>query len=144
MNSSPADPSSERASPLPDGASESRVLRAGRWLHWAKNRPVSLVLSYLGPLCLIPLAIEQRESPERWHAKHGLVLWIADVLLLASIAILGIVLTVVTGGFVLPIFIGLGASVVLFLAALHVLLMVKAIEGVRLVVAGVSHYADRF
>lgn len=117
---------------------------SGPLIRVVRRRPVSLVLAYLGPLCLIPLALEERESANRWHAKHGLVMLIADLILLGAIFVVGIVLTVVTGGFALPLFLGLGTMVVLFLAALHGLLIVKALEGERIVVAGVSHYADRF
>ena len=38
-----------------------------------------IVLAYLGPLALIPLLMEKEDQEVQWHAKHGLVLTVAEV-----------------------------------------------------------------
>ena len=107
------------------------------------NRGLMIVLAYLWPLALIPLIIEKRDADVQWHAKHGLVLMAAElVLMFVFIAIISIV-TLRTMGFgcVLSVLFVFGFVGVL---ALHVVAILKAIGGTRLVVPGLSHYADRF
>src|SRR5262249_22689966 len=70
------------------------------------NRSVMIVLAYLWLLALIPLLLEDKDAEVRWHAKHGLVLTVAELVLLfvymtvtsivslAALA-LGVVLTLV-------------------------------------------------
>lgn len=110
------------------------------------NRTIMLVLAYLGLLALIPLLVEKQDSDVQWHAKHGLVLFGAEVVLFIG---LGIVLSIVG---MIP-FIGwlitvLGCFVWTILPiailVLHVLCIVKAVNGQRLIIPGVSLYADRF
>ena len=49
----------------------------------SSDRTIFLVLSYLGILCLIPL-LAKKEDPEiQWHAKNGLVLFIAELVWVA-------------------------------------------------------------
>jgi uncharacterized membrane protein len=105
-----------------------------------------LVLSYLGILALIPLLVEKEDREVQWHAKHGLVLFGAEIVLFIA---LGFVLTIVG---MIP-FIGwlitlLGCLVwtVLPIGILvfHVLCIVKAINGQRMIIPGLSVYADRF
>jgi uncharacterized membrane protein len=105
-----------------------------------------LVLAYLGILALIPLLVEKEDREVQWHAKHGLVLFAAEVLLFIA---LGFALSVVA---VIP-FIGwlitlLGCLVwtILPIAILvfHVLCIVKALNGQRMIIPGLSVYADRF
>ncbi len=47
-----------------------------------------LVLSYLGLLALIPLIIEKKDREVQWHAKHGLVILAAFVILQVAISIM--------------------------------------------------------
>ena len=100
---------------------------------------VMIVLSYLGILALIPLLVEKDDKEVQWHAKHGLVLlatfvlvWIA-VIIVANIPVLGWI----AGCLGLPI-LSLGYLILIIVC------IVKGVGGGRLIVPGVSQYADRF
>ncbi len=97
-----------------------------------------VVLAYLWILALIPLLAEKDDKEVQWHAKHGLVLLVAEFLF-------WIVMVIVTN---IP-FLGLigcllGPVLWLLILALHVVCIVKAVGGGRFVIPGVSQYADRF
>ena len=47
-----------------------------------------IVLSYLGLLALIPLLVEKNDKEVQWHAKHGLVLLVAEIVLFIGLSIL--------------------------------------------------------
>ena len=95
-----------------------------------------LVLAYLWLLALIPLLLEEQDQEVRWHAKHGLVLFGAEFIGFMAIAILsGIV------GLIAFLLFPLAQLGVL---ALHVACIAKALRGGRLMVRGVSEYADKF
>lgn len=105
------------------------------------NRGVMIVLAYLWLLALVPLLVEKNDPEVQWHAKHGLVLMIAELVLLLVYMTLTIV------GFAS---IGLGCVLSLLLVfgwvgimALHVLAMIKGLNGGRLIVPVVSEYANR-
>lgn len=109
----------------------------------SENRQVFLVLSYLSLLALIPYFMEKNDREVQWHAKHGLVLTGAE--LLFSI-VLGTVFGVIS--FVLPI---LGCLLPLFglvmtlaFLGLHIYCIVKALNGERLLIPGISKFADQF
>src|SRR6266849_1421589 len=51
------------------------------------NRGVMIVLAYLWPLALVPLLIERGDPDVQWHAKHGIVLMIAELILLIAFGI---------------------------------------------------------
>lgn len=102
------------------------------------NRTIMLVLAYLGPLALIPLIVEKNDPEVQWHAKHGLVLFGAWV-------ILGIVLGILVH---IP-FLGWGFACVtcvfpLLIAVFHVYLIIQAVNGKRVLIPGISEFADRF
>ena len=52
------------------------------------NRTIMIVLSYLGLLALIPLLVEKNDKEVQWHAKHGLVLLVAEIALFIAYSIL--------------------------------------------------------
>jgi uncharacterized membrane protein len=94
-----------------------------------------LVLAYLGVLAIIPLVVEKNDPEVQWHAKHGLVLFVAEI-------ILGIVITMITH--VMPF-----AGCVLWMIwplilILHIVMIVKAVNGQRLLIPGISEFANRF
>jgi uncharacterized membrane protein len=103
------------------------------------NRTLMLVLAYLGPLALVPLLVEKNDSEVQWHAKHGLVLFVAEIILFFVIGllhfipflgwILGCLLTVV-----LPIAI----------LILDIVCILRAVNGQRFIIPGLSEFADRF
>jgi hypothetical protein len=101
-----------------------------------------IVLAYLWPLALIPLLIDKQDAEVQWHARHGIVLAIAELILLFAY----IIVTSLVGFRTL----GLGCVLTLFLIfawiavlAVHVVAIVKGISGARLIVPGLSAYANR-
>jgi uncharacterized membrane protein len=105
------------------------------------NRGVMIVLSYLWPLALVPLFLERDDPDLQWHARHGLVLMMAELLLIVVyLAIASIVSLAALGlGTVLAIL--LVASWIGVLAV-HVMAIVKGVSGTRLVIPRLSQYAD--
>ncbi len=109
----------------------------------SENRTVWIVLSYLGLLALIPLLVEREDSEVQWHAKHGLVLLVAEIALFIAVAIVNAVLSSVV-----PV---LGcvtcfvpAVLMVAILVLHILCIVKGIKGERFVLPWVSDFADKF
>jgi hypothetical protein len=101
-----------------------------------------IVLAYLWLLALVPLLVERQDPEVQWHAKHGLVLMIAELILLfgyivmtsvVSLAMLGL-------GCVLSLILVFGWVGVL---ALHVVAILKGVNGGRLIIPGLSDYANR-
>ena len=107
------------------------------------NRGVMIVLAYLWPLALVPLLLEKRDPEVQWHAKHGLVLMIGELLLLFGYAVLTSVVSLATLGLgcVLSILLVFGWVGIL---ALHVVAILKGVSGTRLIIPGLSNYANRF
>ena len=107
------------------------------------NRGLMIVLSYLWVLALIPLLLDERDAEVRWHAKHGIVLAIAEVILVcAYLAVTSFVsLATLALGLVLT-FVFLVAWVGIL--AVHLVAILKGINGGRLIIPGLSEYATRF
>ncbi len=95
-----------------------------------------LILAYLGPFALIPFLVEKEDPEVFWHAKHGLVLFGADIV----ISILLAIVSAVTGGcgciFTIPVWI--------IVMVVHIVCMVKAVNGQRFLIPGLSDFADKF
>src|SRR5262245_19462787 len=107
------------------------------------HRAAMIVLAYLWPLAIVPLLVDKEDAEVQWHAKHGLVLMVAELLLFLLFTILTTIISLAT--------FGLGCVISLFavfiwigVAALHVAAIIKGINGTRLIVPRVSEYADRF
>lgn len=102
------------------------------------NRTLMLVLSYLFPLSLIPLLTEKEDKEVQWHAKHGIVIAVAFAILwtaafiLAQIPLLGCLVI-----FAFPV-LGLAGLIVTILA------IIKATQGQRFLIPGLSDFANRF
>jgi hypothetical protein len=107
------------------------------------NRGVMIVLAYLWPLALVPLLLEKGDAEVQWHARHGIVLMLAELVgLFAYMMVTSIVsLATLPLGCILGVFIVFGWVAVL---ALHVAAILKGVNGGRLIVPHVSEYADRF
>jgi uncharacterized membrane protein len=106
------------------------------------NRAVLIVLAYLWVLAIVPLLVEKNDREVQWHAKHGIVLMIAELILWVAILLVTSIVSLAT--------LGLGCVLSLFavfawigVLALHVAAIVKGINGERLMIPGVSEYADR-
>lgn len=103
----------------------------------SSNRSIMIVLSYLWILFLIPLLVDKDDPEVQWHAKHGLVLTVLEILIQVMLNVI-----VATGiGCVFAIFIPL---VFLAFAVIRVICIVKGLNGERFIVPGVSQYAERF
>lgn len=126
--------SGPETSPVPETPAPRAVFRRAAWI----------VAAYAGPLCLFLLSRRDVDEELRWHARHGLVLFLGDLAAVASVALLCLFATVVVGGVTLPLSLFLMAILALALLVLHGLVAAAAIEGTRIVVPGVSHHADRF
>ena len=99
------------------------------------NRGIMLVLSYLWLLALIPFVVEKNDPEVQWHAKHGLVLTVAEFLLWV---VVGIVTHIIPfAGCVLWM---LWPLTLIF----RIFLIIKATNGQRVLIPGISQYADQF
>ena len=109
----------------------------------SSNRSVMIVLSYLWILALVPLLVEKEDKEVQWHAKHGLVLMVAEIVFWIAMTIVSGVLGAITSG-VGCIF---GLFMPLFSLAflvLHVMAIVKGVNGQRFTLPYISQYADQF
>ena len=102
-----------------------------------------IALAYLWVLALVPLLVEKQDAEVQWHAKNGLVLVIAELVLLFACVVITSVVTLLA----LPL--GCVLSLVLVFAwvgilAIHVVAILKGLNGGRLIVPGISEYANRF
>jgi uncharacterized membrane protein len=97
-----------------------------------------IVLSYLWLLALVPLLTEKDDKEVQWHAKHGIVLMVAEL-------IIWVVISVVLGSIPVIGCIGLLFTPLLLLGelVLHVLAIMKGINGQRLIIPGISEFADK-
>lgn len=103
------------------------------------NRNIMIVLSYLWLLALVPLLVEKDDKEVQWHAKHGIVLMLAEMILYVGVGVvqymLGALLGCLIGVLFMPIYIGV--------LVVHILCIVKGVGGQRFIIPGVSQYADR-
>ena len=105
----------------------------------SSNRSIMIVLSYLWLLALIPLLTEKEDKEVQWHAKHGVVLMVAELIfwvLLTIVQMATVFLGCIAGIF--GLFVWLGVLV------LHIMCIVKGLNGQRLMVPVLSDYANKF
>lgn len=102
-----------------------------------------IVLSYLWLLAFVPLFVEKQDPEIQWHARHGIVLMVAEIVaLFVYIALTTVVSLAMLGlGFVLGMLLVFAWIGVL---GLHVAAILKGIGGGRLILPGISAYASRF
>jgi uncharacterized membrane protein len=107
------------------------------------NRGVMIVLAYLWALAIVPLLVEKHDPDVQWHAKHGLVLMAAELVVIFAYMIITSIVSIAA--------IGLGCVMSLFfvfawvgILALHVVAILKGVNGGRLIIPGISEYANRF
>jgi uncharacterized membrane protein len=104
----------------------------------SSNRGIMIVLAYLWILALVPLLTEKEDQEVRWHAKHGVVLMVAEIaiwivlMILMAMPLLGLLLLAVS-----PL-------VSLLFVVLHVVCIIKGLNGQRFTIPFVSQYADKF
>ena len=105
----------------------------------SQNRTIMLILSYLGILALIPLLTEKDDTEVQWHAKHGIVLLVAWIVLWIVLFIIGMVPVVgQVIGCLLSIVLPLG------ILAVHIICIIKAINGERFRLPFISDFADQW
>jgi len=97
-----------------------------------------LVLSYIWILALIPLLVEKDDANVQWHAKHGLVIFGVEILAWVVLTVISFTGILACLGAIAGLFTWLGFVV------LRVACIVKAVNGKRLIIPGVSEYADKF
>jgi uncharacterized membrane protein len=142
MEETPQGPTDNAPPPAPP-ASEPPPQRTARPEVVSDNRTVMIVLAYLGLLALIPLLVEKDDSEVQWHAKHGLVLVAAEFIVMIALWVLIMVITAISGG--LGCILGLlWPLFVLAILVVHVLCIVKGLNGQRFLIPGLSDFADRF
>jgi uncharacterized membrane protein len=101
-----------------------------------------IVLAYLWLLALVPLLLEKQDAEVQWHAKHGIVLMIAELVLLFAYVLMTSIVSLASLG------LGIVLSMLLIFAwvgilAVHVVAILKGFNGGRFVIPGVSEYAAR-
>ena len=104
----------------------------------SQNRTVMIVLAYLWILALIPLLVEKEDSEVQWHAKNGLILTAAEFILYVGLTILAAIPGLGCLFALLFPVVGLASLV------LHVIAMVKGVQGGRLVIPVLSDYTSKF
>jgi uncharacterized membrane protein len=109
----------------------------------SENRNVMIVLSYLWLLALIPLLVEKDDREVQWHAKHGLVLTVVEVVVMIGLQVVVMILGAISGGLGC-IFTLLIPILLLAILIVHILCIVKGVNGQRFLVPGISEFADRF
>jgi uncharacterized membrane protein len=103
------------------------------------NRTIMLVLAYLGVLSLVPLLVERNDKEVLWHAKNGLVMFGAWVVLfMVDVFVISIVPLF---GCFYSLFMPVVGLLYLILIAIGI---VKAIHGERLVIPVLSDLAGKF
>jgi hypothetical protein len=102
-----------------------------------------IVLAYLWLLAVVPLVVEKSDPEIQWHARHGLVLMVAELVALAAYGVMTSLVSLAT--------LGLGFVLLLLLVVawlgilgLHLVAILKGINGGRLIVPGISEFAARF
>lgn len=98
-----------------------------------------LVLSYVAFLGFIPLLAGKQDRNVRWHAINGLLLFAAVVVFGVAATVIGILIPTLSCLYGIVMFI-----VLIVYTIIAILAIVKALSGERLIVPGISRYADRF
>jgi uncharacterized membrane protein len=111
--------------------------------HPDANRNVMLVLAYLPPFAVIPLLVEKDDPEIQWHARHGIVLMVAEMLILLGLFAIALVAGLLTAGIGCALLVLVPVPMLLFLV-LHVVAVLRGFSGRRLLIPIVSDYADRF
>lgn len=108
----------------------------------SSDRTLMVVLSYLWILALIPLLTKKDDREVQWHAKNGLAILVAEVVIWVVLACVG---------FFMPQGVGLGCGIatvqcVVWIAFLVIRIMciVKGVGGQRFRVPVVSDMADKW
>ncbi len=102
----------------------------------SSDNTLMIILAYLGPFALVPFLAEKDDQDLQWHAKHGLVLFGADIVVAIVMAIISTMLPCIGCLMTLPVWI--------LVAVVHIVCMVKGVNGQRFLIPGLSDLADQF
>ncbi len=105
------------------------------------NRTIMIVLAYFGILAVIPLVVEKEDREVQWHAKHGLVLLVAEIALSILVGVFGSILAFADIGCTGCI---LQWALMVAILVVHVMAIMKGVNGQRLIIPGLSDFANRF
>jgi uncharacterized membrane protein len=103
------------------------------------NRNLMILLSYLWLLALVPLLTEKDDKELQWHAKHGVLLMVVDVVILTLIGMF--VASMGIFGCIAGLFMPLAW---LAIAAVHIVCVMKALDGKRFLIPGISEHVEKF
>jgi uncharacterized membrane protein len=95
-----------------------------------------LVLSYLGPLGVIPLLSGRKDPEVHWHARNGVLLFGAVILISVVATAVGIIVPALSCMYGILMF-----TVAVMYTVIVILAIVKALDGQRLIVPGISRLA---
>src|SRR5947208_60261 len=106
------------------------------------DRTVMIVLSYLSLLCLIPLLTKKDDPGVQWHAKNGLCFVIFDVVVIVVYSIIHIIVAriVPLAGCGMTF---LWCAIWIFLLVIHVMAIIKGVNGQRFRLPVISDFADK-
>jgi uncharacterized membrane protein len=107
------------------------------------DRTIFLILAYFWILCLVPLFTRREDAEVQWHAKNGLALFLVETACILALALVGLpVLLLFRGhGFLfLTVLFFLFWALVL---ALHIGCVLKALQGGRFRIPGLTDWAER-
>ena len=107
----------------------------------SSDRTLMVALSYLWILALIPLLTKKDDREVQWHAKNGLSILAAEIILWILFVIVGMMLP--SGAM------GCGMSTVqcvvwLAFLVVRIVCIVKGVNGQRFKVPFISDFADKF
>lgn len=108
----------------------------------SSDSTVMLILSYIWLLCLIPLLTQKDDEEVQWHAKHGTVLFVFAI----AVGFVIMFLNFASMAFPPIACITLPLMPVIFLAltVIHIIAIVKAVNGDRFKLPVISDFADKF
>jgi uncharacterized membrane protein len=107
------------------------------------NRNVMIILSYLWILFIVPLIAEKDDPEVQWHAKHGLVLTVAELILFIALVVVQSVMNNVLGWGGCGCFSLSSLGSLLFLVV-RILAIMKGVNGERFTIPGISDFVSRF
>jgi uncharacterized membrane protein len=107
------------------------------------DRTALFVLAYFWILCLIPLFLRREDGELQWHARNGLALFLVEAAVILVLGLAGLPILLFFKGhgflFLTGVFFLFWAAVL----ALHAACVLRALQGGRLFVPGISHWAER-
>lgn len=98
-----------------------------------------IFLSYFGLFALIPLLTKKDDPDIQWHAKNGLALAVAWIVVLIVLMIVGIVMP----SFIRLAMIGVRCLIWLGFLIVDVMAMVKAFGGERMRIPVITDFAEK-